>query len=235
MSTAVGAFLAGAGLGGLGITMFLRHQYNNAIEDERQRSFKNEKRREELRILERNNDQQGQHALRLKYQQVMSLESGSKDSKGAEGDAKDSKGAEGDAKGQDGAEGPKDAESSVFDLNSLYGLILSGKEFNALISAKNLKFVKLLTQSEKQFKMQYKSGLNTDIEPFNAVYNCFGGLYQTEIRHWREHGSSQNGPYTHYRPVISYPDDTIVKIENCKVKSHAVILGEPASLDDLDK
>ena len=223
LSAAVGAFLAGAGLGGLGVAMFLRHQYNDAVGDERRRRFKDEKRHEELRIQERNNDQQGQHALRIKYQQAMLLES--KGPKGAEGPK--------DAKGPDGAEGPKDAEGP-FDLNSLYGLILSGKEFNALILAKNLKLVKLLTASEKQFNFQYKSGLNTDTEPFNAVYNCFGGLYQTEIRHWREHGSSRNGPYTHYRPVISYPEDTIVKIENYKVKAHDVIFGEPASLDDLD-
>ena len=214
----VGTFLFGAGVGGFGMAMFLRHQYNDLLKAEYLRHVIDEKHHEDLRILERNNDQQNQHALRLKYQQAMSL---AVEPKGAE-DRKDSS-----------TEDRKDAES--FDLNSLYGLILSGKEFNALIRAKNLKFVKLLTASEKQFNFQYQSGLNTDIEPFNAVYNCFGGLYQTEKRHWREHGSSRNGPYTHYRPVISYPDDTIIKIEDRKIKALDVILGEPASLDDLDK
>ena len=213
--SAFSTFLVGAGLGGLGIALFLRHQYNDAIEDERQRRVNAEKRHEDLRIQERNNDQQRQHKLRLEYQQALALAVESKDLKGAEG--------------------PQGAEGN-FDLNTLSGLILSGKEFNALIRAKNLKFVKLLTASEKHFNFQYKTGLNTDSEPFNTVYNCFGGLYQTEIHRWRVHASAgQNGQYTHYRPVISYPDDTIVKIEDFKIKAHDVILGEPASLDDLDK
>ena len=214
----VGAFLAGAGLGGLGMILFLRHQYNDFVDAETLKRADYEKRAENLHIEQINNGLQNQNSLRLKYQDIMTVES-----KAVNIESKDSKGPK-------GAEGEGD-----FDLNTLSGFILNGKDFNALIRAKNIKLVKLLTESEEHFGFRYKTGLNTDTEPFNAAYNCFGGLYQTEIRNWKLHNHSNRlDAYTHYRPVLGYPDDTIVKIEDNKVKAHAVILGEPASLDDLD-
>ena len=102
------------------------------------------------------------------------------------------------------------------------------EEFN------NKKFFKITNEEECHYGFQYKTGLNTLIEPFTDVGHCVpGGLYFTDnfnILRFLDHG-------IYLRQVLLPVDDIDLKTVadgNNKWRSNKIILGTRYDLDNVD-
>ena len=86
-----------------------------------------------------------------------------------------------------------------------------------------MKYYKILNKEEKHYDMQYKTGLNTDILPFNPTGDCqAGGIYfaSCDILGFLEHGN-------YIREVTLLGNEEVYENPGfpTKYKAHSVILG----------
>lgn len=108
--------------------------------------------------------------------------------------------------------------------------VMSGSDFNSFFNRST--FVKLLRSGENHWGMQYKTGLNEDIVPFNphGAYEPggIGFIDEKDIDIW------QNGQHFYIRKV-KIPDNAQVYIENDSYKADKIILGKPKELKNDDQ
>lgn len=116
------------------------------------------------------------------------------------------------------------------DLNDMEGAVMTGAEFNELISevairhAPPRKFIKLTNAQELHYMHQFRDGLNVDSVPFDPDCGgcCAGGFYFAEESK-KDHAVVIGGTYWSREVIV--PDDAVVQIEKNKIKATRVELG----------
>lgn len=116
------------------------------------------------------------------------------------------------------------------DLFQSIGRTMSGQQLNQLLDGMPL--VKFMCTNDKHYEMQYVTGRNLDILPFNGKGRCSpGGIYVTTIGTWMEHYSD----YGNYARRVRIDPDALVYIEDKQLKCDEVVLEERFLKDDLLK
>nr|QBK89096.1 MAG: hypothetical protein LCMiAC02_01890 [Mimivirus LCMiAC02] len=124
-------------------------------------------------------------------------------------------------------------EFNLIITNNHIGNMYSGEKFNQLFP--NILLFKLTNETENHYDFQFKTGENTDINEFKPSGKCKrGGLYITEPRNmckWLNY--NENGPMINVRRALILPD-SLVYIEEDKLKTNKLILGDKTPIRDLE-
>lgn len=112
--------------------------------------------------------------------------------------------------------------------NQLVGQVISGEELNRLLNGMPL--LKFMNDDDKHYEMQYETGYNLDILPFNGSGDCKpGGLYVTTL----EHAMKYFYLYGKYARRVRIESNALVYVEPCKLKCDEVYLEEKVLKEDL--
>jgi len=116
----------------------------------------------------------------------------------------------------------------------LIGKVVSPEELLAIYP--DGEFYRLTNEEEYHRNLQYKTGINTDILPFNPSGECNpGGMYFFYINQIEEYKSYC--PYAFYIRKVSFTPESRIYIEQNKFKTNEFILGdrEVFYLEDITK
>jgi len=101
------------------------------------------------------------------------------------------------------------------------GSVLFGDQLNRLLGP--IPLLKFMHDDDKHYGMQYKSGMNHDIKPFDSITCSGGGIYFTTIEYWESHVWT----YGDSGREVRIPDDAYVYIESHdKLKCSHIWLGD---------
>jgi hypothetical protein len=101
------------------------------------------------------------------------------------------------------------------------GSVLFGDQLNRLLGS--IPLIKFMHNDDKHYGMQYKSGMNHDIRPFDSITCSGGGIYFTTIEYWESHVWT----YGDSGREVQIPDNAYVYIESHgKLKCSHIWLGD---------
>lgn len=105
------------------------------------------------------------------------------------------------------------------DLNDYIGQVITGEELNVLL--KGMPMLKFMNNDDIHFGMQYTTGENQDILPFNpAGESKPGGIYVITLANYYQYYLN----YGKWARKVSVDPDALIYIEPNKLKCNKVIL-----------
>lgn len=113
-------------------------------------------------------------------------------------------------------------------LNNLIGKTITGQKLNELLDGMPL--VKFMYDDDKHYSIEYKTGLNHDILPFNNSGKCRkGGIYITTLADYDTHIDM----YGNYARRVTVDPDALVYIEPYALKCNKVNLQDRIPKNEL--